>query len=61
MEIIFKKSNATIKHSKHLERDISIIYSRRTVKIEPATCIKVDTELVILLLRNSKGFITSIF
>ena len=61
MEIIFKKSNTTIKHSKHLERDISIIYSPRTVKIEPATCIKVDTELVILLLRNSKGFITSIF
>ena len=33
----------------------------RTVKIEPATIIKIDTELVLLLPQNSKGFITSIF
>ena len=33
----------------------------RTVKIEAATIIKIDKELVLLLPQNSKGFITSIF
>ena len=61
MEIIFKKSSGRIKEPKHLKRNIFIIYSPRSVKIEPATSIKIDTELILLLLRNSKEFITSIF
>ena len=61
MEIIFKKSSGRIKEPKHLKRNIFIIYSPRSVKIEPATSIKIDTELILLLPQNSKGFITSIF
>ena len=49
MEIIFKKSSGRIKEPKRLK------------KIEPTTSIKIDTELILLLLQNSKGFITSIF
>ena len=61
MEFIFKKSSRRIKNLKQLKGNIFIIYSPGVVKIEPATCAKVDTELFILLPRNSKGFITSVF
>ena len=61
MEIFFKKSSGRIKELKHIKRNIFIIYSPRTVKIEPALSIKIDTELVLLLPRNLKGCITSIF
>ena len=61
MEFIFKKSSRRIKNLKQLKGNIFIIYSPGIVKIEPDTCAKVDTELVILLPRNSKGFITSVF
>ena len=61
MGIIFKKSSWRVKEPRHLKKNIFIIYSPRTVKIEPATSIKIDTELVLLLPQNSKGFITSIF
>ena len=43
------------------EKKSFIIYSSRTVKIETAASIKIDTELILLLPQNSKGFITSIF
>ena len=61
MEIIFKKSSGRIKEPKRLKKKIFIIYWPRTAKIEPTTSIKIDTELILLLLQNSKGFITSIF
>ena len=52
MEIFFKKSSGRIKELKHIKRNVFIIYSPRTVKIEPALSIKIDTELVLLLPRN---------
>ena len=61
MEFVFKKSSGRIKEVKHMKRNIFINYSTRAVKIEPATSIKIDTELVLLLPRNLKGCITSIF
>ena len=61
MEIILKKSSWGVKDPKHLKKDIFIIYSPTTVKIDLATNIKIDTELVLLLPRNLKGLITSIF
>ena len=61
MEIIFRQSQAKIKKLKHLTKNAFIIYSPRAVKIEPATSTKIDTEIVVLLPKNSKGFITSIF
>ena len=61
MGIIFKKSSWRVKSQDIWNKDIFIIYSPRAVKIEHATSIKIDTELVLLLPQNSKGFITSIF
>ena len=54
MEIIFKKSIWRVKEPRHLKKIFFIIYSPRAVKIKPATSIKIDTELVLLLPQNSK-------
>ena len=61
MEIIFKRSQAKIKKPKHLKKNVFVVYSPRTVKIEPATSTKIDTEIIVLLPKDSQGFITSIF
>ena len=61
MEIIFQKTSPSIRNPQHLKGNVFIVYSPTTVKIEPAACSRTDTELVLILLKNSKGFITSIF
>ena len=61
MENIFKRSQAKIKKPKHLKKNVFVVYSPRTVKIEPATSTKIDTEIIVLLPKDSQGFITSIF
>ena len=45
----------------HLKKNVFIIYFPRGVKIERATSIKIDTEIVISLPQNAKGYVTSIF
>ena len=40
----------------HLKKNICVIYSPRTVTVEPATCSKIDTEIVLILQRNAKPF-----
>ena len=49
MEItLFEKSSSSFKKLKHLgKKNIFIIYSLRAVKIEPATSMKIDTEMAI--------------
>ena len=42
-------------------KNIFIIYCPRAIKIEPATSMKIDTEMVVFFPQNSKWFITSIF
>ena len=59
--IIFEKSSSSFKKPKHLKSNIFVIYCRRAVKIEPAASMKKDTEMVVFLPQNSKGFVTSIF
>ena len=54
MEIIFKKSSARIKLPRHLKQNIFIIYSPRAVKTKPASSIKIDTELILLLPKIQK-------
>ena len=54
MEIIFKKSSWRVKESRHLKKNVFIIYSSKTVKIEPATSIKINAELVLLLPKIQK-------
>ena len=60
-KIIFEKDNFSLKNTKHLKKNVFIIYSPRAIKIEPATHMKIDTELTVFLPQNSKGFLTSIF
>ena len=61
MEIILKRSQANVKKPKHLKENVFILYSPRTVKIEPATNKRIDTEIIVSLPKNSKEFVTSIF
>ena len=62
MEIILKRSQANVKKPNHLKKkNVFILYSPRTVKIEPATSKRIDTEIIVSLPKNSKGFVTSIF
>ena len=55
MEIILKQSQASIKKPKHLKENDFILYSPRTVKIEPATSKRIDTEIIVSLPKNSIG------
>ena len=61
MEIILKQSQANVKKPEHLKKNVFILYSPRTIKIEPATSMRIDTEIIVSLTKNSKGFVTSIF
>ena len=61
MEIILKRSQANVKKPRHFQRNVFILYSPRTVKIEPATWKRIDTEIIVFLPKNSKGFVTSVF
>ena len=61
MEILFRRSQATTKKPKHLKKNVFIVYLPRALKIEPATCTKINTEITVSLPRNAKGFITFIF
>ena len=38
-----------------------MIYSPKVVNVEPASCVKIDTDLILSLPQNSKGFVMSIF
>ena len=60
-EHCFQKIKLGSQRAKAFEKNIFITYWPRAVKIEPATSTKIDTELVLLLPQNSKGFTTSIF
>ena len=61
MEIILKRSQANVKNPRHFQRNVFILYFPRTVKIEPATWKRIDTEIIVFLPKNSKGFVTSVF
>ena len=56
---LFERDSFNQKNPKHLQKNVSIIYSPRAVKIEPATSIRIDTEITGFLPQISKGFITS--
>ena len=58
-KIIFEKDSASVKNPKHLKRNAFVIFSPRTLKVEPATCRKIDSEVVAFLPQKSKGFLTS--
>ena len=60
-KVIFEKDGASLKNPKHLKRNVFIIFSPRTVKVEPTTCRKINSEVVAFLPQKSKGFLTSTF
>ena len=61
MKIIFKMSNRGVRNPKHLRKNIFIIHSSKKVKIEPSTCLNIDTEIILSLPEKSNGFVASIF
>ena len=61
MGIIFTRGNAKVRRPEHLKKSIFIIYSPRTVTVEPATCSKIDTDIVLIIQKNAKAFVTSKF
>ena len=61
MKITLKRSQANVKKPKHLQKNVFILYSPRSIKIEPSSFQKTDSEIIFLLPQNSRGFVTSIF
>ena len=61
MGIIFKWDNARVKKPEHLQKNIFLVCSPRTVTEKPATCIKIDTGITLILPKKAKAFITSKF
>ena len=60
-KITFVKDNKRVKNSRHLQRNVFMLYSPRQLKIELVRCRKIDTEVTAFLPTNSKAFLTSKF
>ena len=60
-KITFEKDSAQVKNPRHLERNVFMVYSPHALKIEPASCRKIDTEVTAFLPKNWSGFLTSKF
>ena len=54
MGIIFTRGNAKVRRPEHLKKSIFIIYSPRTVTVEPATCSEIDTDIVLIIQKMQK-------
>ena len=60
-KITFEKDSAQVKNPRHLERNVFMLYSPWALKIEPASCSKIDAEVTAFLPTNSSSFLTSKF
>ena len=54
---MFEKDSKGMKNPTYLQRNVFLLYSLRKIKIEPASCIKIDTEVTAFLPAKSKGFV----
>ena len=61
MEVIFTKDNQTVKKPQHLNKNIFIIFSPKTVTVEAPRCTKIDTKIVLNLPKKAKAFLASKF
>ena len=61
MEVIFERDNQGVKKPQHLQKNIFIIYSPRTVTVETANCVEIDTNIILNLPKKAKAFLTSKF
>ena len=59
--MFLKNTSKAIKNPKHLQRNNFLIYSPKVVNNKLATNIRVNTELILHLPKNSKGIITYIY
>ena len=57
MEVIFERDNQGVKKPQHLQKNIFIIYSPRTVTVETANCVKIDTNITLNLPKKQKHFL----
>ena len=57
----YKLSSSSFKKPKHLKKSTFIIYFSSAVRVEPRTSMNIYTEMVVVLSRNSKRFVISIF
>ena len=61
METVFKIDGPGIKKPLHLKNNVFISYSPRILTTETASCIKIDTNIILHLPKKAKAFITSKF
>ena len=61
MKIVFEIDAPGVKKPYHLKNNVFIIYSPRTITIDMASCIKIDTNVILHLPKKTKAFITSKF
>lgn len=61
MELLFEIDGAGIKKLQHLKKNIFVIYSPRTITIDTASSIKIDTNIILHLTKKKKAFIPSKF
>ena len=61
MEVIFARDNIRVKKPQHLQKNIFIICLPRTVTVETADCVKIDTNIVLNVPKQAKGFLKSRF
>ena len=59
MEILFETDGPGIKKPYHLKNNVFLIYSPRTITIDVASSIKIDTNIILRLPKKAKAFITS--
>ena len=58
---LFLKIKQRCQESKTPEKNIFLIYPSKKVKIEPATWLNIETQIILSLAEKSNRFVTSIF
>ena len=58
---IFKRNNKNFKKPRHLKNLVFLLHTPRNIKICPMKYEREDTEVIVSLLKNSQGYVTSKF
>ena len=56
-KVLFEKNSSSVKSPQHLENNVFVVYAPRSIKIEPAICRKIDTEVTVFLPQNLRGLL----
>ena len=60
-ELIFKRDTKNVKRPLYLKNVVSLIYAPREITIEPMQFKQNDSNIVVNLPKDHKGYFTSIF